>query len=82
MLDLAIGKAKPDPDNKIDPNTASRDELRILPGIGETMANRIIENRPYKKKSDLLNVPGIGPATLRKLTPFIEIGKAGTEKAP
>lgn len=82
MLELAIGKAAPDPDRKIDPNTAARDELLTLPGIGEAMVLRVIEHRPYKKKADLLNVPGIGPTTLRKLMPFIEIEKAGTEKAP
>jgi len=75
MVELAIGKAGLAPDEKINPNTAGRDELMKLPGIGEAMANRIIENRPYTKKADLLNVPGIGPATLRKLMPHLDIPK-------
>lgn len=82
MLDLAIGKTKADPDRKIDPNTAAPDELLSLPGIGEAMALRVIENRPYLKKADLLKVPGIGPTTLRKLMPFLEIEKPAASKEP
>ncbi|MEM7144530.1 MAG: helix-hairpin-helix domain-containing protein [Verrucomicrobiota bacterium] len=55
----------------INPNTAARDELIALPGIGETMALRIIEHRPYQSPDDLLAVPGIGPKTLDSLKPFL-----------
>ncbi len=57
----------------LDPNTAARDELLKLPGVGEITANRIFEARPYKKIDDLLEVPGIGRATLEKLRPHLEI---------
>jgi len=63
------------PGEKIDPNTAARDDLLALPGIGEAMALRIIEHRPYHKPADLKNVPGIGPKTLANLLPFLEIKK-------
>ena len=46
-----------------------------LPGIGEAMANMIIENRPYARAEDLLNVPGIGPKSLEKLKPHLDFGK-------
>ena len=60
-IDEAMGVTqKLAPGTKIDPNTASHDELLALPGIAETMALRIIENRPYRKTDDLLKVPGIG----------------------
>ena len=52
-------------------NSAARDELMLLPGIGETMANRIIEGRPYRKLEDLDDVDGIGKATLESLQPFL-----------
>lgn len=57
----------------INPNTAARDELMKLPGVGEVTANRIIESRPYSKPEDLLEVSGIGKQTLLQLEPFLEV---------
>jgi len=57
----------------LNPNTASRDELIRVPGIGETMANRIIEARPFSSVEDLERVHGIGPAALKKLIPYFEL---------
>jgi competence protein ComEA len=39
----------------VDINSASRDELMKVPGIGEAIANKIIAGRPWKQKSDLLS---------------------------
>ena len=58
----------------VDINTASVEALMALPGIGPTMAERIIANRPYGSVEDLLRVRGIGPATLEKLRPYITVG--------
>lgn len=68
---LAIGTAPLSEDELINPNTAARDELMRLPGIGEALANRIIEKRPYSIPSDLSEVSGIGSMTIEKLAPFL-----------
>lgn len=67
---LAAGTGKSLEVFKINPNTAARDELMKLPGVGEVTANRIIGGRPYKKPSDLLKVEGLGPKSLERLTPY------------
>lgn len=72
-LAIAIGEAPLAPGQLIDPNTAARDELMMLPGIGEELANRIIEHRPIRAPSDLLKVPGIGPGILAKIHPHLKL---------
>ena len=47
-------------------NTASAEQLDTLNGVGPTMAQKIIEGRPYSKIEDLLNVSGIGESTFAK----------------
>lgn len=71
-VELALDSPRLPEGTKLDPNTAARDELIKLPGIGEALANRIIEGRPYEKPEDLSRVNGIGPATLGKLEPYLE----------
>jgi competence protein ComEA len=73
-LGLAFGKSELSENFVVDPNTAARDELLKLPGVGEIMANRIIEGRPFTIVDDLLDVPGIGRSTLEKLRPHLAIG--------
>lgn len=72
-LGLATAGPKLPIGQKINPNTAARDELMLLPGVGEVTAIRIIEARPFKKTKDLLVVEGIGPKTLERLEPFLQM---------
>lgn len=57
----AAGGAKQVPREKIDINSASEAELQMLPGIGDALARKIVDNRPYKRKDELAQrkvIPG------------------------
>jgi len=47
-------------------NTATKDQLITLNGIGESTAQKIIDARPFDKVEDILNVSGIGELTYNK----------------
>jgi len=58
-------------------NTASKDQLMRLSGIGESYAMRIIqyreENGPFATVNDLQKVRGIGPKKLERLRPYVTV---------
>lgn len=72
--EIAKDQNAPDPDFKINPNTASKKELMDLDDIGEILADRIIEERkkaPFLKAEDLLKVKGLHKSTLEKIRPHL-----------
>lgn len=69
------------PGERLDPNTASEEELDRLPGIGPAAARAIVESReaegPFGGLESLQRVRGIGPATVGKLAPHLTLVPGG-----
>ncbi len=60
-------------EDRLSLNTASERELELLvPGVGPVTAAAIVAARPFESVEDLLDVSGIGPATLEKIRPYVK----------
>jgi competence protein ComEA len=59
----------------VDLNTADKAALEALPGVGPTVADRIIAARPFKTVDDLKNVKGIGDARFAALKDMVVVGE-------
>ncbi len=57
----------------LDLNTATKNELMSINGIGPILSARIIAGRPYKTVDELLKVKGIGRKNLRKFRPYFVV---------
>src|SRR3984893_6650914 len=55
------------PAGKIDINTATIDQLKAFPGIGDAYSKRIVDGRPYANKSQLLSKGILPAATYNKI---------------
>jgi len=51
----------------LDLNSASEADLKMIPGIGDAYAKKIVENRPYKRKDELVQKKVVPQATYDKI---------------
>jgi competence protein ComEA len=66
-------------------NTATAEQLTLLPGVGEARAREIVAARQkqggFKRVEDLLAIKGIGEASLAKLRPYVALQGETTLRA-
>jgi len=65
--------AKLAPGQKVNINTATKEQLEMLPGIGPSKSQAIIDGRPYAKPEDIMKVKGIKEGTYGKLKDYIVV---------
>jgi competence ComEA-like helix-hairpin-helix protein len=67
--------AKPEVTKRVNINSADSSQLTMLPRVGPSVADRIVEyrkdNGPFKKPEDLMLVQGIGEKTFQLIKPYI-----------
>lgn len=75
---VSAGSSVSQSSGKLDVNTATAAQLQMLPGIGEVLAQSIIdyrrENGPFASTDELMNVAGIGTKRLEEILDYITVG--------
>jgi competence ComEA-like helix-hairpin-helix protein len=68
---------------RMDINRASAEELELVPGVGPSLAKRIVQARseggPFTRPEALRRVKGVGAKTLQKLSQFLRFGSEQVE---
>lgn len=73
------------PSGVVNIQTATADQLQLLPGIGPSKAQAIIahrDRRAFRRVEDILRVRGVGRATFRRLRPMLTVEGPTTMTAP
>ncbi|MDE2803907.1 MAG: helix-hairpin-helix domain-containing protein [Gemmatimonadota bacterium] len=64
----------------IDPNVASEEDLDRLPGVGASIAMRIVQDRerngPFARPEDLARVSGLGARSVERLSPYLRVSSS------
>ncbi len=79
---VACSRRRKPPAAPINLNTATSEELQLVPGIGPVTAEKILQMRKsygaFKSVDDLRAVRGIGPKRLEKMRKYLTVGKAAS----
>jgi competence ComEA-like helix-hairpin-helix protein len=82
----ALAAKKKPPEAPVNLNTATSEELQLVPGIGPVTADKILQMRKsygaFKSVDDLRAVRGIGPKRLEKMRKYLTVGKAVSQSKP
>lgn len=78
----AAQAAQEQPRPGLDLNRAAKAELRLIPGIGDALAQRIVDHRErngdFRSVDDLRKVSGIGPKTLERIRHQLFVSPEGS----
>ncbi len=76
----AVQSAKTSSKQLLDLNSATKNQLEALPGIGEAYAQKIIDNRPYKAKTDLVRKKVLPHNVYNKISALVTAKQTGAAK--
>jgi comEA protein len=83
FLSPTSAKKKP-PAAPVNLNTATSEELQLVPGIGPVTAEKILQMRKsygaFKSVDDLSAIRGIGPKRLEKMRKYLTVVKSSPSK--
>ncbi len=71
MAQSSSGKPKAAKAELVDINSATKDQIQALPGIGDAYSQKIIDGRPYRTKRDLLTKKVLPQSTYEQVKNLI-----------